>query len=279
MSMFSGGGPMKPRLATMTVFFLCGWMMAQPSSCFESEVSSKPGRPAMTNGADPTQCGVLELEYGFEGNWAGASHGSALAGGLRFGITPNLDFHWSAGDFLSVKDRDGDRSGYGDNWLGFAYRYVKQTKYGPSLGVMYMAKVPTGSPDQDLGSGEVDHALTFIVSKDIQRVHLDFNMGPQWTGVAHAAPDRNVALSMAGSLPVSRRATLVLESYGETGTNAATPGYVSLVTGCSVQVHPRLYLDAGYDNGITAAGSARRVFAGITVAAGNVYRWVRPRDL
>lgn len=231
----------------------------------------------MTNGADPTLCGVIELEYGLERNWSAGSRGMAVAGGLRFGITPNLDFHWSAGDFLHVSDPDGDRSGYGDNWLGFAYRYLKQTKSRPSLGVMYMAKIPTGDPDQDFGSGEVDHSLLFLLSKDIRRLHLDFNVGLQWVGIAHAAPDQNVALSIAGSFPVSRRVTLVLESYGKTTANASTPAYASLAAGCSVQVNPRLYLDAGYDNGITSAAPGKRVFAGITLAVANLYTAVIPR--
>jgi hypothetical protein len=258
-------------LLITTALLLCSWAAAQPDSCRDGEVVSKPGRPAMTNGADPTRCGVLELEYGFEHNWARDSRGRSLAGGLRFGIAPDLDFHWSAEDFQAVTDRDGGASGYGDNWLGFAYRYLKQTKSRPSLGVMYTAKIPTGDPDRDLGSGEVDHSLSFLVSKDMGRLHVDINATPQWIGVSHSAPGHNVALSMAGSFPVHKRLTLVLESYGETAVNPATAAYASLMTGCSLQVHPRLYVDAGFDAGITAAAPHKRVFAGFTVAATNLY--------
>ncbi len=233
----------------------------------------------MTNGADPTLCGVVELEYGLERRWDPGSSGTAVAGGLRFGITPNLDFHWSAGDFLHISDPNGGRSGYGDNWLGFAYRYLRQAKKRPSLGIMYMAKIPTGDANEKLGSGEVDHSLLFLLSKDIRRLHLDLNAGPQWMGVAHSGSDRNVTLSMAASYPATRRITLVLESYGATAANSESPAYSSLMVGSSLQVHPRLYLDGGYENGITAGGPGTRVFAGITVAAANVYRWLRPQRM
>ncbi len=232
----------------------------------------------MTNGADPTQCGVLELEYGGERSWMGNSHGSEFSGGIRLGITPYLDFHWTAGDFLQIVDVDGDHRGYGDNWLGFSSRYLTQTKNRPSLGLMYMGKLPTGDPDRGLGSGEVDHVLSFLVSKDVQRFHFDFNVSPQWTGVAHNSADRNVALSMAATVPLTKRFTFVLEPYGQTALNPATPAFGSLMTGGSFQVNPRFYLDGGFDTGLSAGASGSRLFFGFTVAVANVYSWVRPSE-
>lgn len=255
----------------------CGSMLSHASSCFDGQVVSRPGRPAQSNGADTTQCGVLELEYGTERSWTTGSRGSAISGGLRFGITSDLDFHWSAGDFLRFSDADGDRSGYGDNWLGFSYRYLKQTETRPSLGVIYMAKIPTGDPDQELGSGEVDHSLLFLVSKDIRGVHVDVNVGPQWIGAPRSSSDHNLAFSMAASFPLTKRLTMVLESYGETRTNAEASAYASLMAGCSLQVHPRLYLDGGFDNGINSAAPGKRMFAGITVALANFYTWMQTR--
>lgn len=270
---------MKP-LSLILMISLCrACASAQTGACLDGELVSKPGRPALTNGADTTQCGVLELEYGLERSWGTGFRGTSVAGGLRFGITPDIDFHWTAGDFLNVADQDGDHTGYGDNWFGFSYRYRKQTKSGPSLGVIYMGKIPTGDPSKGLSSGEVDHTLAFLVSKDISRLHVDFNAGPQWMGMAHVASDYNVALSMAASYPATGRITLVLEAYGETAANADTPGYAALMTGCSIQVNPRLYLDAGFDNGITARAPGKRLFAGITVAVVNAYRWLSPRRM
>ena len=260
------------------VCLLCCFACAQENPCLDAKVESRPGRPAMTNGADPTQCGVLELEYGAERSWMRNSHGSDIAGGIRFGITPYLDFHWSAGDFLQIADSDGDHRGFGDNWLGFSYRYLTQTRKRPSLGVMYMGKLPTGDPDRGLGSGEVDHVLSFLVSKDVQRFHFDFNASPQWMGVANKSPDRNIAFSMAASIPVTKRFTLVFEPSGRTDLNAETPAFVSLMTGGSFQVNPRFYLDAGFDRGFSAMTSGSRLFAGFTVAVANVYTWMRPGE-
>jgi hypothetical protein len=64
------------------------------STCFASGVASVTSRPTVTNATDTTQCGVVEMEYGLERQWpgAGANHDD-LTGGLRFGLTPKLDFH------------------------------------------------------------------------------------------------------------------------------------------------------------------------------------------
>jgi len=269
---------LKLLIAISATLLFCGPMLSYASSCVDGEIVSRPGRPAQSNGADTTQCGVLELEYGTERSWTSGSRGSAVAGGLRFGITSDLDFHWTAGDFLRLSAPDGDRSGYGDNWLGFSYRYLKQTEGRPSLGVIYMAKIPTGDPDQELGSGEVDHSLLFLASKNVRGVHVDFNVGPQWMGTPNSSSDHNVAFSMAASFPLAKRLTMVLESYGETRTNAETSAYASFMAGCSVQIHPRLYLDGGFDNGISSAAPGKRIFAGITVAVANLYRWAQPHS-
>src|ERR1700741_992012 len=67
------------------------------TSCQSSTVVSVPSRPTASNGADTTQGGVVEAEFGFERQWPGAgAHRDDLSGGLRLGLTPRLDLHWSS---------------------------------------------------------------------------------------------------------------------------------------------------------------------------------------
>jgi hypothetical protein len=235
-------------------------------------------RPTVANATDLTQCGVVELEYGLERLWpgGGAQH-SDFSGGLRFGVIPNLDFHWFAGDFLRFTDPSGSRTGYGDNWLGLKYRSLTQTSRRPSLGVMYMAKVPTGNFRLGLSSGQVDHAFSFLVSKDFHPFHFDFNVIPQLIGRSVPSGfDRNLGLAWATWLPVTKRLTLVAEPYGYTTLNAETLGFASVMVGSSFQVHPRLYLDTGMDVGVTAGAPHKRIYGGFTVAVANIYRWLQP---
>lgn len=252
-------------------------MRAQDHRCTEAAVASIPSRPTVANATDVTQCGIAELEYGLERQWpGGGAHRSDFSGGMRFGLTPNLDFHWFAGNYIGVKDSDGERNGYGDNWFGLKYRFLLQTKHRPSLGIWYSTKTPTG--DLDVGSsGEVDHQFAFLISKDVHRVHWDFNVIPQMLKRAGGSGfDHNVGFAWATWLPVTKRLTLVSEPYGLTAVNADTPGYASVMTGASFRAHRRLYLDGGTDLGASRAAPVVRVFGGVTYAIGNVYTWLLP---
>jgi hypothetical protein len=133
------------------------------TSCISTSVVSVTSRPPVANATDTTQCGVVELEYGLERQWPGSgANRDDLSGGLRLGLTRNLDFHWSSSDFLHVMDGAGDRTGFGDTWLGLKYRFLKQTKHRPSLGLFYAAKVPSASAVLGLGSGQVDHSISIL---------------------------------------------------------------------------------------------------------------------
>jgi hypothetical protein len=222
---------------------------------------------------------VAEVEYGLERQWpGGGANRDDLSGGLRFGITPNLDFHWSSSDFVHLMNGDGDRTGFGDSWLGLRYRFLKQTKRHPSLGLFYAAKVPSASEALGLGSGQVDHSISLLASKDVRKLHFDFNLIELLIGRPTASGvDHNTGFALATWLPVTRRLSVVLEPYGYTALNESTPAFASTTLGFNYRVQPRLYLDSGLDVGVTAGAPHKRVFVGVTYALGNVYSWLRPR--
>jgi hypothetical protein len=218
----------------------------------------------------------MEVEYGFDHQW---QHGDArlndLAGGLRFGLTPNLDFHWASTSFLNLTGPQQNQTGFGDSWLGLKYHFVSQAKYRPAMGVFYQAKVPSAMGD--LGSGEVDHSLSFLFSKDVQHAHFDFNIIPYLAGRPHAVGhDHNVGFALSGSYPLWRRFSLVGEGYGYSALNAATPAFASTMIATTYQVSPRMVLDGGIDCGVTSAAPRARMFVGVTYAIANVYRWAKP---
>ncbi len=249
----------------------------QESSCLSQAIVSIPSRPTVSNGTDTTQCGVLEAEYGFERQWPGdGGYRDDLSGGLRFGLTSHLDFHWSSGDFWSVVDKNGARTGFGDTWLGLKYHFLTQTKRRPSLGVFYQAKVPSANATKGLGSGEVDHAISLLVSKDISRLHFDFNVIPLLGG-RHEAPgvDHNTGLALSFAVPLTRRLALVGEGYGSTFLNPQTPAFASTMAGFTFQANPRLVLDTGIDVGVTPCAPRKRVYVGATYAMANLYSLLR----
>jgi Putative MetA-pathway of phenol degradation len=249
------------------------------SSCFNSSFASVPSRPTVANATDTTPCGVVELEYGLERQWpGGGANRDDLSGGLRFGLTPKLDFHWSSSEFVHLMNADGDRTGYGDNWLGLKYRFVGQAKHRPGLGVFYDAKVPSASVALGLGSGKVDHSISFLASKDVSKVHFDFNVIELLAGRPTATGfDHNTGFALATWVPVTKRLTGVVEPYGYTSLNQLTPGFASAMVGFNYKVQPRVYLDGGLDMGVTHDAPHKRVFVGVTYALANVYSWIKPR--
>jgi len=248
------------------------------SACFNSTLASVPSRPTVTNATDTTQCGVVELEYGLERQWpGGGSNRDDLSGGLRFGLTPKLDFHWSSGDFVHIMDGGGDRTGYGDNWLGLKYRFVGQTKHRPALGLFYDAKVPSASAALGLGSGKVDHSISFLASKDVRKVHFDFNVIELLAGRPTASgTDHNTGLALSSAIPLIKHWGLVLEGYGYSALNSANPAFASALVGATYQVSPRFVLDGGLDVGVTHDAPKKRAFVGVTYAVANLYRMFRP---
>ena len=273
-------------LTLVALFFGVALTWAQePSSSTETFCTSKTivsvtSRPTVANATDTTQCGVVELEYGLERQWPGSwANRDDLSGGLRLGLTPTLDFHWSSSDFLHVMDGAGDRTGFGDTWLGLKYRFLKQTKHRPSLGLFYAAKVPSASAVLGLGSGTVDHSMSFLASKDIHRLHFDFNLIELLAGRAAASGfDHDTGFALATWLPLTHRFSVVVEPYGYTSLNQSSPGFISAMIGFCYEVHPRLHLDSGLDVGVTSGAPRKRVFVGITYAVDNVYSWIRPQS-
>ena len=259
----------------LAILLFIGCRTAQSSACRDAEVVSIPNRPTLASATDLTQCGVAEVEYGIERQWlTGAAKHTAFAGGIRFGLAQNLDFHWFSGNLQSSSDSRGSRMGYGDNWFGVKYRLAAQTKHRPGLGIFYQAKLPTAGPEVG-GTGKVDHSLALLASKDIKRLHFDFNVIPQFMA-RQLTPgfDHNVGLAWATWMPVTRRLTVVFEPYGFSSLNPSTPGFAAAMTGCSFRVHRQMYLDGGVDFGITDSAPQKRVYAGATYAVGNIYGWV-----
>jgi len=273
------------QLAVMLIF-LAGCSLSQsqgPTSSGESACTSPavsvPTRPTVTSATDTTQCGVVELEYGLERQWPGAgANRDDLTGGLRFGITQNLDFHWFSSDFVHIMDGYGNRTGFGDTWLGLRYRFLKQTKHHPSLGAFYVAKVPSANLALKLGTGQVDHAIYFLASKDISRLHFDFNVIELLAGRSDPSGfDHDTGFALATWYPLTHRVSAVFEPYGYTTLNADSPAFASAMAGFNYRVRPRLYLDTGLDVGVSSAAPRKRVFVGVTYAMGNFYAFLRSR--
>ncbi len=242
-------------------------------SCFSAPAQALPNRLTVSNPADTTQCGVAEVEYGWERDWPGGGALDNSSGSLlRFGLARNLEFRWSIDQYLSTRDGAGLQHGIGDNWLGLKYRFHRQSGAVPALALNYAVKVPSASYSKGLGSGRVDHELSFLASQDGHGFHWDFNANVFADGRAQVPGfDHNVELAWALSHSLRGPLQIAGEISGDSRLNPATPGYAGALAALSYAVSPRLVLDCGLSVGLTSAAARKRLVFGLTYSLTNLY--------
>jgi hypothetical protein len=248
------------------------WMGKQ-TGCYADSIVANPNRPTVANPADITQYGVLELEYGWDRFWTeDDSQTKSLGGLLKFGMLCDVELRWGTTSFLSQSDASGTHHGFGDNWLGPQIRVHRQTKRMPTLAFSYAIKIPSANAADGLGTGRVDHQLTFLAGKDIMHFHFDFNASQFLIGRPNASGfDRNQQLNLAFSHFIYRGLQFTGEFYGQTELNPTSPAFASTLWALTYTVVPRFVIDGGFESGLTSGAPRLHVFVGATYSIANLY--------
>jgi hypothetical protein len=205
---------------------------------------------------------VLETEWGVD---AAASQ-QDINGLLKFGVSKNLELRVTNNPFLA----NSGTHGVGDTGAGFKYRFTRDAGHRPSLAFMYMAKLPTAG--NVLGSGQVDHSFTFLVSKDLGKHHFDFNTVLILLGRPHGGFDHDVLNALAWSHPVRGKWSATAELSGVTAPTGFTRASAQVLASATYTVRPRLVLDCGMAERIAGDIPNATFIAGFTYAIGRLYR-------
>ncbi len=257
-----------------------GQWMGKQTGCYAGSIAANPNRPTVSNPADVTQYGVLEVEYGWDRMWPGEVKKQTSMGGLvRFGLLCDIEVRWNTTSFLSQTDESGTYKGFGDNWLGAQVRFHRQTQRLPTMAVNYAFKIPSGSTDKGLGSGRVDHSFTFGASERIASINFDFNFTQLLIGRATGSGfDNNQQIALAFSHRIRDGLQFTGEFYGQTELNGSSPAFASSLWVLTYTVTPRLVIDGGFEVGLTSGGPRRHAFIGATYSIANLYRTFRRRS-
>lgn len=258
-------------------FVLCCGLVRE--SMGEDEIISVPNRPGVANPAEATQKGVLEIEYGWDRAFRSQNFKTYTdaVGFIRFGLTEEIELHLGMVNYISQlsQDREGHRSGIGDTFPGFKYRLLKESESWPTLSFAYDVKIPTASRKKGLGSGRVDHNLTFLASKNVFGLDWDFNYVLGWIGKERkkSFDDSHIwalafSRSLFGPLGISG------EVYGGPRVNRQTAGFASTDWALIYMLTPRVVFDAGVDIGLTSSARDITYFAGVTIALLDLYKWL-----
>jgi hypothetical protein len=255
--------------------------MGKQTGCHADSIAANPNRPTVSNPAHVTQYGVLELEYGWDRSWLEENIRQSSAGGLlKFGLLCDVELRWNTTSFLSQSDATGIQSGFGDNWLGTQIRFHRQTRQLPTMAFSYALKVPSASTEKGLGTGRMDHSLTFGASENIAHFNFDFNFSQFLIGRPKASGfEQNQLMALAFSRVIHGGFQFAGEFYGETEMNKATPGFASSLWAITYTVVPRLVIDGGFEVGLGSGGPHRHAFFGATYSIANLYPGWRRKSL
>jgi hypothetical protein len=231
------------------------------------EIVATPNRPTVTNTADTTQRGVLELEFGIYS----ARRQQALQGLLKFGLFRDLELQWSGNPWQH--DADAHEAGVSDNLAGFRWRFHHQGRLTPTLSFQYNVSLPSATGS--LGNGDVGHNFTLLASKDLPaKFHVDTNLNYQLFhrpgGYDHFwLPDFTLSRQLTDKWSVS------MEFSGNTRANAATPAVIQNLWAVGYAVKPRLVLDSAVQFRMMGPVPAAAYLGGFTFSIADLYhhRW------
>ena len=241
-----------------------------PQSQSEEEDFIKPSRPSVANPAEIQKAGVLQIEFGYDGNFRAEEFRSQQTAPLtlRFAASSRLLLEANLDTVKSETDETGMRAtGVGDTRLGLQVVALKDTEQHPALGFAYYVKLPSASKDKGLGSGRFDHKILFLLSKKFGSVDMDLNGGylivgredePGWVTGGQGA------LSFSGEF--QNGFGLQGEISGQTKDDVQPKGLFALGA-ITYKANRRLIFDAGLRFGLNADAPRVGVFAGLTIGA------------
>jgi Putative MetA-pathway of phenol degradation len=233
-----------------------------------------PARPTASNPAEFQRPGVLQLEYGFNGNWrapgGAAEQDTPLA--LRFAVSRRLLLELDTDSPLSLSSQGARMTGAGDTQLGAQWVLLRESDSRPGLAVAYYVKLPSADASEGLGTGRPDHYALALLSKKIGATVLDFNAAYLLAGRTTDAGRASSALAaLAASRDLAHGLGLQGELSGST-RNDAQPGALFALGVVTYKLNRRLVLDGGLRLGLTPEAPRLGAVAGLTVGVAQIFR-------
>lgn len=270
------------RVATRLLFLAllfaaaCGAAVAQTTQTTTDDEPDfiVPARPTVSNPAEFQRPGVLQLEYGFNGNWRApgdvSEQDTPLA--LRLAVSRLLLFELDTDSPFSESAGGTRVTGAGDTQLGAQLVLRHEDEHGPGVALAYYVKLPTASASDGLGTGRVDHSVLALVSKKMGETTFDFNAVYLLAGrTTDAGRDSSAQAALAASRDITRRFGLQGELSGMT-RNDEQPGALFALGVATYKINRRLVLDCGMRFGLTPEAPRVGAVAGLTVGLADLYR-------
>jgi Putative MetA-pathway of phenol degradation len=156
------------------------------------------GRPLMIDDADPVEPGRYEVEAGLAYERSPGCKHWDYPFGVTAGLFPGLEAGLGFGGQLEERTERVEGSGsaqcdrvhsIGDLIIGAKWQVVKECPLGGRHALVLTMKLPTADKGKDLGSGEPDNDVMWIMSRAVgDKLGVHLNAGYSWIG----GPDADV---------------------------------------------------------------------------------------
>jgi hypothetical protein len=235
----------------------------------ESEPAATPYRPTVSNPADLSEPGWLELEMGVQRIQGGSDlRRDSVPVLAKLAFTENWGILVGSELGISRTDMNNEMfNGNGDTTFLVKHRIPTATE-GTAWGIEAGYKSPT-APDT-IGSGKSDYIVNGIFSTTISENVVDVNLSATRLGVV-ADGEGEIQYGWAASL-----AHNLNDQWGVFGelsgiARNATASQSQLMAGATYNRSKRVVLDAGAAWGLTKASQDWTAFAGVTVLMGKLW--------
>ncbi len=257
------------------LLIICGILILgeyfAPNFCTGKELYATPYRPTLSNPAQLSTPGYVEMEMGWQ------SLKEKATDDYRHSIPYLFKLAYSdyigmlvGGDAVIIHavDQSSTLAGFGDVTLLLKMKMPFLSHSPSALGLEVGAKLPTAP--QTVGNQQMDYLVNGIYSTVIGSLGIDLNLGYSRLGSTPSQEGKDQlfwATSMAMGL--TRRWSVAGELAG-TMRRGATP-FAQLLASTSYALTPRIVGDLGAAFGLNGASHEGTLFAGMTILLGKIF--------
>lgn len=124
------------------------------------------GPPFQTDDPEPVEYHHFEMyAFGLSDTTSGGTTLELPAYEVNWGALPNLQLHLVLPVVASIPSDGPVTYGVGDSELGAKYRFVKETKWLPQVGIFPFVELPSGDAARGLGVGSTWYRLPLWIQK------------------------------------------------------------------------------------------------------------------
>lgn len=262
-------------LNLIIVFLICGTVTLGvaviPGSCLGQEPSATPYRPTLSNPAQLSAPGYVEMEMGWQSLKEKATddyqHRVPYLFKLAFSDYIGL---LVGGDALIMNDfeQGSTLAGIGDITPLLKLHMPLLSQPVSALGLEMGAKIPTAP--QTVGSQQTDYLVTAVYSLGVGSLGIDLNLGYTRLGGAPEGEGKNQLFWAASTAYGLTKRWSVASELAGTVRQSVKP-FTQFLASTSYFFTPRFVGDTGAAFGLNGSSQEWTLFAGMTILLGKLW--------